>query len=56
MSLVTDHTKKLFKHVDELENMGLVDENEAGRLRDRINALEGDLEQAYDRTPEEVKQ
>lgn len=53
MSLVTDHTSKLYLHVDELESMGLISENEAGRLRDRINALEGDIEEAYDRDDEE---
>lgn len=48
MSLIRDHTTKLHRHVDELETMGAITENEAGRLRDRINALEGDLEQAYE--------
>lgn len=54
MTLVKDVTNKLHKHVDELEAMGLVTENEAGRFRDRVNALEGDLEQAYDRDPDEI--
>lgn len=49
MSLVTDHTEKLHTHVDELEAIDLISENEAGRFRDRIDALEGDLEMAYNR-------
>lgn len=51
MTLVKEVTKQLQTHVDELENIDLITENEAGRLRDRINALEGDMEAMYDRTP-----
>lgn len=49
MSLIEDSSKKFYTHVAELEDLGLITENEAGRFRDRINALEGDLEAAYDR-------
>jgi len=47
MALVTDHTNGLYKHVNELEEMGNISENQARRLKDRINALEGDIKDAY---------
>lgn len=52
MTLVTDATKQLYRHVDDLEALDLVTENEAGRLRDRINALEGDIQDTFDDDPE----
>jgi len=48
MSFVEDHTEKLLIHVDELEAMGDISEEEAVRYRNRIHALEGDLQDEYE--------
>lgn len=52
MTLVSDHSQPLRRHVEELRSMGLASDVEADHLLARIDALEHDMEMAYDRDPE----